>query len=64
MRNDGLKKGTPGLTTGNDPASLDSCDTSGMRAPYTAPRVYVTHPSIEGGDTTHVAEAEGGLWTS
>ena len=34
------------------------------RAPYTAPRVTVTEPSIQGGDVTHVPETEGGLWTS
>ena len=34
------------------------------REPYSAPRVRVSQPSIQGGDIIHLAESQGGLWAS
>lgn len=35
-----------------------------QREPYVPPCMTVLQPSIEGGDTTHVAESQNGLWAS
>lgn len=34
------------------------------RQPYIPPRVNVTHPSIQGSNTTDIPESQNGLWSS